>query len=113
RAVHDEEHRPRELARARLGHDAANVLMRHADVAQGLRSRGVYRNVTLARPRAGSVFRAAHESRVRRRIAGRYASRAPKLPRRTGSILNNSQPSTLKSQPVRQVSTVGVTIAES
>ena len=48
--VHDEEHRARQLARARLGYDAADFVVRHADVGRGVRPRRLHRHVALDRP---------------------------------------------------------------
>ena len=73
--IHDASHRARQLARARLGHDAADLVVRHADVAGGVRPRRVHGHVALDRSRARPLFRAADQPRLRRRIARADARR--------------------------------------
>jgi CubicO group peptidase (beta-lactamase class C family) len=78
-AVHHEEYRPRQLPRARLGHDAADLLLRHEDVASRVRARRVYRHILVDRSIPRSVLRAAHQSGERRRHHRRHAYRAPRV----------------------------------
>ena len=84
RRVHDASRRARQFARARLGHDAADLVMRHADVAVRVRPRRLHRHVALDRSGPGSLLRAADQSRARRRIARRDARRPTRVSRRAG-----------------------------
>ena len=54
-AVRGEDRCSEQFARSRLGHDAADVILRHEAVARGDRSHRLYRDVAVARSRAGSV----------------------------------------------------------
>jgi serine-type D-Ala-D-Ala carboxypeptidase len=78
-AVHHQERRAGQFSRAGVGYDAAVFVVRHPDVCIGVRPRRLHRDVTLDRSRAGSIFRAAHQSRVRRRHARRDAHGPPGL----------------------------------
>ena len=66
----------RQFARARLGYDAADFVVRHAHVARGLRPRRLHRHIAVDRSGARSLFRAADQSRLRRRHARRDARSA-------------------------------------
>ena len=65
----------RQLARARLGYDAADFVLRHADVRVRLRPRRLHRHVAVDRPGTRSLFRPADQPRLRRRHAGGDANR--------------------------------------
>jgi CubicO group peptidase (beta-lactamase class C family) len=56
------------LARARVGHDARDLVVRDADVGIGLRARRFYRHVALDRPGPRSLLRAPDQPRLRWRI---------------------------------------------
>ena len=64
-AIHHEEPRARKLARARVGHDAADLIVRHADVAVRVRPRRLHGHVVVDRSGARSLLRAADEPRAR------------------------------------------------
>ena len=71
-----EEHGARQLARARLGYDAADLVVRHADVAARVRPRRLHRHVAVDRSGARSLLRAADQPRLRRRHDRRDARRS-------------------------------------
>ena len=54
---------PWQLTRARVGHDAADLVVRNAAVARGHRSHRIHGNVAVARSRAGSLCRVSLEPR--------------------------------------------------
>ena len=88
--VHHEEHGARQFARAGLGYDAADFVVRHADVAAGVRPRRIHRHVAVDRSGARSLLRAADQSRRRRRHARRDARRPPRVSRRARLMCNRS-----------------------
>ena len=80
-AICDPKRRARQFARARLGHHADDVVVRHADVAVGVRTRRLHRHVALDRSRPRPLLRAADEPRAWRWIAGADARRQTRLSR--------------------------------
>src|SRR5262249_12250297 len=86
-ALHDAKRCARQLARAGLGYDAADFILRHADVSLGVRTCGVHRHVAVDRSRARPVLRALDEPRLRRRDGGRDARSAARLSRRVGKLV--------------------------
>ena len=72
----------RQLARARLGHDAADLVVRHEAVAGGDRSHRLHRDVAVDRSRAGSLCGGAVQPRASDARRRWHPGRAPRVTRR-------------------------------
>ncbi len=84
---------PGQFARSRLGHDAHHIIVRHADVAVGVRARRFHGDVPVDRSRPRPLFRAADQPRPRRRIAGADARRPARLSRFPRGLAKQPRPS--------------------
>ena len=80
--LHDAEHGAGQFSRARAGTRCADVVVRHAHVAVGVRPRRLHRHVALDRSGPRQVFRAADEPRVFGRVTRRDAGCSPRVSRR-------------------------------
>ncbi len=64
RDVYPEERGRRQFARARVGHDVADIIVRKSNVPRRDRSRRFHRDLALDRPASGSLLRPAHQPRL-------------------------------------------------
>src|SRR4029079_18431991 len=89
-----------QLARARVGHDAADLVVRHADVAARDRSHRLHGHVALDRSRAGPLRRLAHQTRASDPREQRDPAGAPRRARRGRTFATGCE------QPISVLNTV-------